>query len=113
LRPCRDHQHNTPNGRPTARTARPVLKKALLVKTAEPLAHPERVFVNLPGAESWHADEDGGYVVSVSDPSAAAPELTRALVRAGADVLAIGESRHSLEDVYLELIEDDVEAQRR
>jgi ABC-2 type transport system ATP-binding protein len=33
--------------------------------------------------------------------------------QAGADVLSIGESRHSLEDVYLELIGEDVEAGRR
>jgi len=32
----------------------------------------------------------------------------RALVAAGADVLSIGESRHPLEDVYLELIDQDV-----
>ena len=32
--------------------------------------------------------------------------MTRALVAAGADVLSIAESRHTLEDVYLELIED-------
>ena len=30
---------------------------------------------------------------------------------AGADVLSIAESRHSLEDVYLELVDEDVEAQ--
>jgi ABC-2 type transport system ATP-binding protein len=34
-------------------------------------------------------------------------------VAAGADVLSIGESRHSLEDVYLELIDEDKEAGRR
>jgi ABC-2 type transport system ATP-binding protein len=99
-------------GRPTELRDQ-FFKKALLVKTAAPLKDPEQVFVNLPGAESWHADEDGGYVVSVSDPSAVAPELTRMLVRAGADVLSIGESQHSLEDVYLELIDEDVEAHRR
>jgi hypothetical protein len=31
----------------------------------------------------------------------------RALVAAGADVLAIGESRHSLEDIYFELIDHE------
>jgi putative ABC transport system ATP-binding protein len=31
----------------------------------------------------------------------------------GADVLSIGESRHSLEDVYLELISSDEEARRK
>ncbi|MHB8692067.1 MAG: ABC transporter ATP-binding protein [Solirubrobacteraceae bacterium] len=90
-----------------------LFKKALLVETAAPLEHPEQVFANLPGTESWHADEAGGYVVSVPNPREAAPELTRALVRAGADVISIGESHHSLEDVYLELIEDDVEVHRQ
>ena len=43
----------------------------------------------------------------------AAPAVVRALVAAGADVLSIGESRHSLEDVYLEWIGEDAEAHRR
>jgi ABC-2 type transport system ATP-binding protein len=37
----------------------------------------------------------------------------RALVAAGADILSLAESRHSLEDVYLELIDEDVEARSR
>ena len=41
------------------------------------------------------------------------PPLARALVGAGADILSIAESRHSLEDVYLELIDEDVEAKSR
>jgi ABC-2 type transport system ATP-binding protein len=90
-----------------------MFKKSLRVKTARPLEHPEAVFSDLPGAEDWQTDADGAYVLAVSDPIAAAPELTRALVAAGADVLSIGESQHSLEDVYLGLIEDDVEARRR
>ena len=42
----------------------------------------------------------------MTDPAAAAPGVTRALVADGADVLSITETRHSLEDVYLELIEE-------
>ena len=42
----------------------------------------------------------------MTDPAAAAPAVTRALVAAEADVLSISETRHSLEDVYLELIDD-------
>ena len=38
--------------------------------------------------------------------------MTRALVAEGADVLTLTEARHSLEDVYLELISDDVETRR-
>ena len=48
----------------------------------------------------------------MSEPRAVAPDLTRALVAAGADVLSISELRYSLEDVYLELIDADVEARR-
>ena len=47
-----------------------------------------------------------GYQLSVTDPARAAPAVTRALVAAGADVLSIAESRHTLEDVYLELVQD-------
>jgi ABC-2 type transport system ATP-binding protein len=86
--------------------------KTLLVKTAAPLSAPNRIFTGVPGVESWQSDDSAGYVLTVSDPRAAAPELTRALVAAGADVLSIAEARHSLEDVYLELIDDDVEARR-
>jgi ABC-2 type transport system ATP-binding protein len=87
--------------------------KALVVRTAEPLATPEQVFAGLPGVESWRQDGGGQYAVAVSEARLAAPEVTRALVAAGADVLSIGESRHSLEDVYLELVGEDAEALRR
>ena len=53
------------------------------------------------------------YILAVSDANVAAPAATRALVAAGADVLSIAESQHSLEDVYLELIDEDVEAAPR
>jgi ABC-2 type transport system ATP-binding protein len=87
--------------------------KALSVRTVKPLAEPERVFEGLPGVESWRQDGDGRYVISVADAPTAAPAITRALVAADADVLGIGESRHSLEDVYLELIDDDAELARK
>jgi ABC-2 type transport system ATP-binding protein len=86
---------------------------ALVVKTLEPLRDPDGVFARIPAVEGWHSDNPGSYVLSVSDPRVAAPEVTRRMVRAGADVLAIGEARHSLEDVYLELIDEDVEAGQR
>ena len=52
-------------------------------------------------------------MLTVSEPRAAAPEVVRGLVNAGADVLTIGEAQHSLEDVYLELIAEDVEVHKR
>ena len=81
--------------------------KTLNVRTVAGLGDPERVFKGLPAVDSWRADgSEGSYVLGVSDPAVAAPAVTRALVGAGADVLAISESRHSLEDVYLELIDE-------
>ena len=87
--------------------------KTLNARTREALAQPEDVFAGLPGVESWRPDGPAGYVLTVSDPELAAPAVTRALVAADADVLQIAESRHTLEDVYLELIAEDVEAARR
>lgn len=68
------------------------------------MADPGAVFGALPGVEGWRSD-GSGYALTVSDPEIAAPAVTRALVSAGADVLSICESRRSLEDVYLTLIE--------
>ena len=45
--------------------------------------------------------------LTVTDPAQAAPEVTRALVAADADVLQVAEEHTSLEDVYLQLVNDD------
>jgi ABC-2 type transport system ATP-binding protein len=108
-----------------------LFSRSLAVTTAAPLARPDQVFAGLPAVQGWQtadqsasqsagrsagrsAERSGGsagprpagYVLTVSDPAQAAPAVTRALVAAGADVLSIAESRHSLEDVYLQLIDD-------
>lgn len=93
-------------GRPAELRDR-LFAKALAVKTLAPLTDPGRIFGGLPGVEGWRHGGDGEYMVSAADAQVAAPAITRALVGAGADVLAIGESYHSLEDVYLELIDDE------
>jgi len=87
--------------------------RSLTVRTLIPLADPGEVFGRLPAVASWHQDGSAVYVLAVSESKVAAPAVTRALVAAGADVLSISESRHSLEDVYLELIDEDTEAGRR
>jgi ABC-2 type transport system ATP-binding protein len=84
--------------------------KGLVVRTASPLRDPDRVFA-VPGVEGWRPDENGGYALSVTDTRTVAPEVTRALVAAGADVLSLAEAQHSLEDVYLELVDDSGPAQ--
>jgi ABC-2 type transport system ATP-binding protein len=90
-----------------------LFSRALVVETAIPLADPASVFAPTRGATGWRSDGGGDhYMVDVDDPRRAAPEITRALVAAGADVITISESRHSLEDVYLQLINEDPEASR-
>jgi ABC-2 type transport system ATP-binding protein len=76
-----------------------LFKKSLILTTVEPVKGPEQLFTSVKGVESWRAEGLDSYVLSVSEPRVAAPEVVRALVNAGADVLSIGETQHSLEDV--------------
>jgi ABC-2 type transport system ATP-binding protein len=74
------------------------------VATLSPLPDPDRVFGRVPGVAGW-TNDNGTYRIRVDDVSAAAPQITRALVRAKADVVRIAEMEHSLEDAYLEIVE--------
>ena len=47
---------------------------------------------------------DNKLVVSLDDPDRGNPEIIRWLVQQGVDVQFVGELRHSLEDVYLQLV---------
>ncbi len=98
-------------GRPDELRAQ-LFRRSLDVRIRTPLEDPAAVLGALPGVEAWEPTSSG-YTLTVSDPERAAPQVARALVGAGADILSLAESRHSLEDVYLEMIDEDVEAQRR
>lgn len=87
--------------------------KTLTVRTLAPLPEPDLVFAGLPAVDGWRQDGPAAYVLAVSELAVSAPAVTRALVAANADVLSISESYHSLEDVYLELIDQDNEPGRR
>jgi ABC-2 type transport system ATP-binding protein len=100
-------------GRPDELRAR-LFRRSVEVRVRVPLPDPEAVFGGLPAVEGWEQSAPaGGYALAVSDPDIAAPAVARALVGAGADILSIAESRHSLEDIYLELINEDVEASQK
>ena len=90
-----------------------LFRKRLLATTRAPLLDPASVFGGLPGVTGWEANGSSRYELAVTDAELAAPAVARALVAAGADILSLGEEKHSLEDVYLELISEDVEAGRR
>jgi len=49
---------------------------------------------------------DNKLLVTLDDPEAHNPDLVRSLVGAGADIQFVGELRHSLEDVYLQLVKN-------
>ena len=96
---------------------RMLFNRSLAITTAAPLPKPDKVFADLPAVQGWQvttpatpatpsANGPASYILTVTDPAQAAPPVTRALVAAGADVLSIAESHHTLEDVYLELVED-------
>ena len=113
-------------GRPAELRDR-LFSRTITVTTATPLVEPAAVFEAAPGVSGWRPapaddpeppDDLAGsrrrcrYVIDAADPALAAPALTRALVAAGADVLSIAESRHTLEDVYLRLISEGGEGDR-
>ena len=45
-------------------------------------------------------------VATLDDPEIRNPELIRSLIESGADLTFVGELRHSLEDVYLQLVQN-------
>jgi ABC-2 type transport system ATP-binding protein len=49
---------------------------------------------------------EGKLVITLDDPELHNPEIIRTLVSAGAEVIFVGELRHSLEDVYLQLVKN-------
>jgi ABC-2 type transport system ATP-binding protein len=89
-----------------------LFRRSLDVRLRAPLDDPKAVLGALPEVQGWE-QTPSGYTLTVSDPDLAAPALARALVGADADIVSIAEARHSLEDVYLELIDEDVEAKAR
>jgi ABC-2 type transport system ATP-binding protein len=70
--------------------------------------HPGRDFVNIL-KESPHVKDvqavENKIVVSMDDPEIYNPEIISALVTAGAQIQFVGEIRHSLEDIYLQLVD--------
>ena len=49
---------------------------------------------------------DNKLLVNLDDPEAHNPEIIRVLVSAGVEIQFVGELRHSLEDVYLQLVKN-------
>jgi ABC-2 type transport system ATP-binding protein len=89
-----------------------LFSRSVDIRLRAPLDDPQAVLGAVPEVEGWEQTQVG-YTLTVSDPDRAAPALARALVAANADILSLAESHHSLEDIYLKLIDEDVEARSR
>jgi ABC-2 type transport system ATP-binding protein len=72
-----------------------------LAQPAEPL---REIIQALPFVKDVQA-VDNKLIAALDDPEASNPALIRSLVGAGAEIQFVGELRHSLEDIYLQLIE--------
>ena len=89
-----------------------LFSRSVDVRLRAPLYDPQAVLGAVPEVEGWE-QTPSGYTLTVSEPDLAAPVLARALIAANADILSLAESHHSLEDIYLKLIDEDVEARSR
>ncbi|MCA9978288.1 MAG: ABC transporter ATP-binding protein [Anaerolineales bacterium] len=56
---------------------------------------------------------DNKLVIALDDPETYNPQLIRLLVNAGANIQFVGELRHSLEDIYLQLVNDDADSEQQ
>jgi ABC-2 type transport system ATP-binding protein len=50
---------------------------------------------------------DNKIILTLDDPESQNPEIIRALINLGANLRFVGELRHSLEDVYLQLVQKE------
>ena len=91
---------------------RRLFSSALEIQTLGPLADPDSLFSAVRGTDGWTSVGDASYRVDVRDPTAVAPELARAIVESGVGLVHLSETSHSLEDVYLQLVSEDVEVAR-
>jgi ABC-2 type transport system ATP-binding protein len=78
--------------------------RRVVVHLAQPADGLATLVRGLPFAKDVEA-VDNKLVVGLDDPEADNPALVRRLVEAGASIQFVGELRHSLEDVYLRLLD--------
>jgi ABC-2 type transport system ATP-binding protein len=86
---------------------RSLFRPSLEVRLEAPLPDPGAVFGWLRGVVAWsNGGGPGVYVLTVHDPDETAPALARALVREGASIRRLSPVEHTLEQVFLSLVED-------
>ena len=70
-----------------------------------------QLVANIPGTGEVET-VDNKLVVSLNDPEESNPKIVNALVDAGAQIQFVGEIRHSLEQIYLEMVKSSESGQK-
>jgi len=70
-----------------------------------------QLVANIPGTGEVEM-VDNKLVVSLNDPEESNPKIVNALVAAGAQIQFVGEIRHSLEQIYLEMVKSSESGQK-
>jgi ABC-2 type transport system ATP-binding protein len=70
-----------------------------------------QLVANIPGTGEVET-VDNKLVVSLNDPEESNPKIVNALVTAGAQIQFVGEIRHSLEQIYLEMVKSSESGQK-
>ena len=113
VRPRRDPEHDAADDRPAERAPQPAVRDGRS-RFGRPRRWPirTRVFGRLPGVDGWQRDDGRRHTSStVTDPTVAAPGDHPGPRRPPEPTSCRSASRrHSLEDVYLELVDEDQEA---
>jgi ABC-2 type transport system ATP-binding protein len=92
---------DTPSGLRSAMYGRQVV-----FHLADPAGDFQGALEGLPAIRQVQA-VDNKLVVALDEPEEHNPELIRKLVAAGANIQFVGELRHSLEDIYLQLVAEE------
>jgi ABC-2 type transport system ATP-binding protein len=80
--------------------------RQVVVHLAEDAGDMQSVALGSPGVKACEA-VDNKLLITLDEPERDNPEIVRRLVSHGAQVQFVGEIRHSLEDIYLQLLEED------
>ncbi len=80
--------------------------RQVVIHLADPAGDFQGVLEGLPAIRQVQA-VDNKLVVALDEPEEHNPELIRKLVGAGANIQFVGELRHSLEDIYLQLVAEE------
>ncbi len=83
-----------------------LFRRQVIIQLESPSGSIVNVVSQLPFVQGVKL-EGNRLLVELNDPERNRPELVKSVVEAGGKIMAVSEERHSLEEVYLSLIQED------